>query len=154
MITAEDFVQLPCEGISPSFMDYIYAALKKKEGSVSEKTGYFDKLIKINRIVDNKINPIDGSNIFLVNYTFEAKFPKIDEMYEGQILFSYPEAILIKTDFLHILIVNGTYDEFTKTHVFPCGCVFKRFDTVRFKLTDATYKFNNYNCIGYHDCRE
>ena len=124
--------------------------LKKLKEECTEKYGYIIDIIKIIKIIDNKI--LDNTGDILITVKFSAKIlkPKIDIELNAKINMVFNHGIFCEYIHLPILIPYTKLKDFEyQDKKFIKGDkILKIGDDINVKLTDIRYHKKKFNCIA------
>lgn len=146
--------------IEPKFLDanikqHIFSKLKENEiGKCTRENGY---ILTIESIIEykNNIIPIVGKNI-LFDVTYKAKVlkPKINDIFDAEVIMIYPHCIYLKKEKVLDILVPSTgmenfeYDTVSGNFKNKEGKLISQEEHISIILTAILYKEKKYRCIA------
>ena len=162
IINKSTFINIPFEtslypdSLDSNIMSYLYQnAVDDLTNKCFEKYGYILNVIKIVKVLENKISVCDNRVIFQMVMEVENLFPKIDDCYSGEVFMIFNKGIFIKVSKkLKILIplTNMINYEHNKDSNFFHNKTTDHFiyinDIVTVKILGIQFSKNDFNCFA------
>jgi DNA-directed RNA polymerase subunit E'/Rpb7 len=129
-------IRVPSIMLTRDLKTNILDILKAKESTCTKKYGYITKIWCIDKIYKAYVTTADSSNIFQVEYTFDAFKPELSIVYQSIILAIFPQGIIAEINgCVKVLIVD------VKDYVLV-GQV------INIRLNEIAFKSGQYQCVG------